>query len=230
MLGVPVPAATAAATAATFFALAFHGTIAGLALLDCGKGLLLFLPRRPWWLLLTVLLRFALALFLIAVASLVATTVHILARTSALLVALVAVATTLRTAVPMVAALPWIAASLRFAWSRFDRFGLGLGLACQPAENLIQNRGFRLLAGRCHGRRLSRRNALHGRLRSLRFGLLHGRGGRRGFSRNVGHLVTGHGNVVLIEFVVLQPGDGIVRRLEAGVWNQQHVDLEAGFN
>ena len=47
MLGVPVTAATAAATAATFFARAFRRTIARLALFDCGKGLLLILPR-PW--------------------------------------------------------------------------------------------------------------------------------------------------------------------------------------
>ena len=83
MLRVPVTTATTAAPAAALFACAFRGTIAGLALFHGSQGLLLILPRRPLRLLPTFL-RLALTLFLIAVASLFAAFVRILARAAAL--------------------------------------------------------------------------------------------------------------------------------------------------
>ena len=104
LLGGPVATAAAAAATAAFFPSAFRGTIARLALLYGSQRLLLLLPRRPLLLLLAIL-RFAFAtLFLVAVASLAAAVVCILARAFALFVAFVAVATSLRTTVPMVPA------------------------------------------------------------------------------------------------------------------------------
>ena len=133
MLSRPVTTATAAAAAATLLACAFRRTIAGLALFHGGQRLLL--PRWPLRLLLAIL-RLALALFLIAVASRVARVVRILARAPARHVAFVALGAPFRTAVPMFAARRF-APSLRVARPGFHRFSLGLRLAGQPTEYFL---------------------------------------------------------------------------------------------
>jgi hypothetical protein len=101
----PVATTAATATAATFLASALCGPIAWQALFHGSECWIL-----AWWpllllrLLLTILLRLALALFLGAVASLIAAVaIYILARATALLVALVALGAAFGTTVPVIA-------------------------------------------------------------------------------------------------------------------------------
>lgn len=124
-LGLPVAATASTATAASFFACAFRWSIPGLALLHCGERLI-----RAGWALLRLLLTIArsrFAGFLIAVASLVTPTVGVLAWSPARFIALVTFGSSLRAAVPVVAA-PRIALPLRLARARLHRFGRGLWL------------------------------------------------------------------------------------------------------
>src|SRR5882724_1310779 len=101
-----VTTAAATASAATFLARAFHGSITRLALFHCGqRRILTRWPLLLLWLLLTVLLRLALSLFLVAIASLItAAVIRILAWTTAGLVAFVAIAAAVRATVPVIAA------------------------------------------------------------------------------------------------------------------------------
>src|SRR5258706_8897892 len=228
MLSLPVATATATTAAATFLARTFRRPIAGLALFHGGQCRIL--ARRPLLRLLLTILRLALALFLAAVASLIATVFCILTRAPARLIALVAIAAPVGTAVPVIAARRRIAIALRIARPRFHRFGYGFRLAREPAEYFLQDGGFWFFAWRHDGRWLGRRNSLHGGLRSLRLRLLNGGGRRYSFRRDIGHLVAGHSDVILIEFVVLQPCHGVIGRFQAYVRNQEHVDLQPGFD
>ena len=99
LLGRSVTTATAAAATAAFLASALGGTIPRLTLFHGGQRRILTRWPLLRWLRLTILLRLALALFLAAVASLIATVaIRILARTTTLLVALAGVAAAVRAA------------------------------------------------------------------------------------------------------------------------------------
>ncbi|HEX9452174.1 MAG TPA: hypothetical protein VF934_12235 [Burkholderiales bacterium] len=105
VLGAVAPS-SATATAPTFLARAFRGPITRLALFHCGqRRILTRWPLLLLRLLATVLLRLALCLFLVAIASLIATAVvRILAWTAAWFVAFVAIAAAVRATVPVIAA------------------------------------------------------------------------------------------------------------------------------
>ena len=173
ILGAIAPT-TSTTTAATFLARALRRLVAGLALLHRGKRRIL--ARRALLLLrlvAAILRRLALALFLIAVAPLIAPgSIRILARATTRLISLVAIATAFGPAVPVIAA-RGIAIALRLTRPGLDRFRSRFRLARKPTEYFLEYRRFGFFARRCGWSGLSRGNALHGRLRPLRFRFLH---------------------------------------------------------
>src|SRR4051812_15914729 len=159
-------AAPTASSTASFLMGRVSGAVAWLALFDGGQ--LLIRALRP----LLAILWLSLGVFLPAIAPLIAAAVPLGAWPAPWFVAFPGLAPRLLTIVPVIAARFSVPIASRIALPGFHRFRDGFRLAGQPAKYLFQDRRLRYFPGRRHGRRLSRRDALYGRLWTLDFWFL----------------------------------------------------------
>ena len=115
-----------------------------------------------------------------------------------------------------------------FARLDLDRLGRSLRLACQPAEDLLQDRGSGASTG-CTGIGAGCSGVMPWTAACGRagFGSALGSAGFLGFRRLLDQLIAGRQRLHLVQVVVAQALDRVVRRLEMDVRHQQHVDLDA---